>query len=101
MDRITLNERITEIGTCEDEARRRELLASLGEEIKADYDAHEELVTAHEAIINDNENLRATNMRLFLKIGDNSKDKTDPELEPETKEKLEFKNLFDEKGNLK
>lgn len=101
MDRVTFTERITEIGTCEDEATRRDLLATLQEEVCSDYDTHAELVASHEKLTKDNESLKEANMRLFLKIGDTTKEKTDPELDPEKTEKLDFKNLFDEKGNIK
>lgn len=100
MDKSKIIEKITEIGTCEDDVTRRELLATLQEEVCSDYDAHAQLVTSHEKLTQDNENLRATNMRLFLKIGDSNKPKTDTDLDP-VPDRKEFKDLFDEKGNLK
>ena len=91
-------DRITEIGTCEDEATRREMLASLGEDggtIFDDYDAAE---TARAAAVEDNEKLRAANMKLFLRVGDHEKPETPA---TETKTDLKYENLFNEKGELK
>ncbi len=103
MDKESLRSRISEIGTCEDEAQRRELLTQLQEEAEKDYDEHETLRTANADLTKANEDLRSANMKLFLRMGEH---KTPEEIArskgadtPE--EKLEFKNLFDEKGNIK
>lgn len=53
----------------------------------------------NEKLKKDNENLRDTNMRLFLKI-ENPNETTTEEPEEENK-KLTFENLFNEKGELK
>ena len=55
MDKDTLISRITEIGTCEDEAHRRELLTQLQDEASADYDRMTELETSNSNLTNDNE----------------------------------------------
>lgn len=103
MDKELMISRITEIGTCEDDVQRRELLTALQEDVSKDYD---ELVTLRESeqkLTQDNEALRSANMKLFLRVGGQ---KTPEEIarekgfdEPEKKK--EFKDLFDEKGNLK
>lgn len=50
----------------------------------------------NEKLKNDNDNLRDTNMRLFLRVGS---EQVPPEHEEGTKR--EFSNLFNEKGELK
>ena len=100
MDKVTFQNRISEIGTCEDEAMRRELLTQLQEEVNGDYDRLTELETSNSQLTSDNESLRSANMKLFLRIGDHKA----PENglgEDEPKEKREFKNLFNEKGGIK
>lgn len=99
MDKVTLQQRISEIGTCEDEATRRELLTQLQEDATADYDRMTELESANNQLTADNESLRSANMKLFLRVGDHKAPEKDP-LEDKT-EKREFKNLFNEKGGIK
>ena len=105
MDKESLIARINEIGTCEDDVRRRELLTELQEEAEKDYDERSSLITDNETLVKDNEKLRTANMKLFLKIGE---PKTPEEIAkakgeeiPPSEEKMDFKDLFDEKGNLK
>ena len=103
MDRELINARITEIGTCEDDVQRRELLTAFQEDLNKDSDELSTLRANNERLNNENEGLRSANMKLFLRIGDHkspeeiAKEKglDDPE------KKMEFKDLFDEKGNLK
>ncbi len=100
MDKVTFQNRISAIGTCEDEATRRELLTQLQEDVNGDYDRLTELETANSQLTSDNESLRSANMKLFLRIGDHKAPEKDT-LEDAPKEKLEFKNLFNEKGGIK
>lgn len=93
-------ERITEIGTCDDEAQRRVLLASLSEDGSSIYDEFETSETARAAADNECKNLREANMKLFLQIGDHAKPQDTPKTKTETPE-LKFEDLFDEKGRLK
>lgn len=103
MDKEIITSRISAIGTCEDEAQRRELLASFQDDILKDYDEHSALKSANEKLTSDNEALRSANMKLFLRVGEQkSPEETAKEKgfeEPD--KKLEFKDLFDEKGNIK
>lgn len=98
MDKVTLMERITAIGSCEDEAERRELLTQLGEDAGKDYDRITELETQNGQLTSDNENLRSANMKLFLRVGDH---KAEDKKDSDGVEKREFKNLFNEKGGIK
>lgn len=103
MDKKAFQDKITEIGTCEDDVRRRELLAELSDEGAADYDRMAELTAQNEAHTKDNEALREANMKLFLRIGSKSREegvKDEYGAEP-PKEKLKFEDLFNEKGGLK
>ena len=92
-------ERITAIGTCEDEAQRREMLASLSEDGGTIFDDYDTAEAARAAAVEDNEKLRAANMKLFLRVGDHKE--PDTPAKPETKPTLEYKDLFNEKGELK
>lgn len=103
MDKKTFQDKITEIGTCEDDVKRRELLAELSEQGAADYDRMAELTSQNEAHTRDNEALREANMKLFLRIGSKSReDGVKDEYDHDTpKEKLKFEDLFNDKGGLK
>lgn len=93
--------KIKEIGTCEDEAQRRALLAEMSDEVSKDYDEIETLKQANAQQTEDMESLRAANMSLFLRLGaDKAQEETGAE-ENNNEEKLKFEDLFDEKGGLK
>lgn len=98
MTREEVLQQIQQIGTCEDETARRDLLATLQEGITADYDNHATILAERDRLTGDNERLREANMKLFLRIGDPEKKKQDP---GQPAEKLKFENLFNEKGELK
>lgn len=97
-------DRITEIGTCEDDVTRRELLTALSDECANDYDTISSLTETNNNLLADNEKLRSANMQLFLRVGESKskgeklKDETgiDPEKEPK-----KFEDLFNEKGEIK
>lgn len=97
MDKETFLTRITEIGSCEDDVRRRELLADLQNESSSIFDRNSELEASNNKLTEDNESLRSANMKLFLQIGDHHTPTPEPE---EQKSKREFKDLFNEKGML-
>ena len=97
MDKETFLSKITEIGTCEDDVRRRELLADLQNESTSLFDRNSELEASNKQYSDDNEKLRSANMKLFLQIGDHETPEYEPKEEPK---KLEFKDLFNEKGML-
>ena len=99
MNRQEFTERLQAIGTTEDETQRRELIAQLIEEGGNDYDDHAAAVAARDQALADNEDLRAANMKLFMRVGDPKKPDVDPN--PNAPEKRKFENLFNEKGGLK
>lgn len=100
MDKEQLIKTITDIGTCEDDVQRRELLATLQEEVVKDYDIMSDLTAKNTQLSNDNESLRSANMKLFLRVGDHSQKNLDDGATPPPP-KREFKDLFNEKGGIK
>lgn len=112
MDKATFLKKIKEIGTCEDDAQRRTLLAEINDEVSNVFDENEtlktekeDLSTINEQYKNDCETLRQANMKLFLRVGN---DKTEQQQNedstgiktPEVSNKS-FEDLFNEKGGLK
>lgn len=91
---------LTSIGTCEDEAQRRTLLASLHDEATELYDSNADLESQRSKLEDDNEKLRSANMDLFLRIG-KKKDPDDQDDLDDPDKKRSFDDLFDEKGGLK
>ena len=98
-------EKVQLIGTCEDDVERRTLLAELSEDGAKIFDDFDELSVSNKKYMEDNERIRAANMELFLRVGQKKdqqevqKDLTGIDDKPE--EKLNFEDLFDEKGGLK
>lgn len=105
MEKQDFIEALTNIGTCEDDVERRELIASLQEEAEKDYDTLSALTTQNEGLVADNESLREANMKLFLRVGEQRSDsdrvRDSTGLDDEPKEKRKFDDLFDEKGGIK
>lgn len=105
MNKSEFLSKVAEIGTCEDEATRREMLAELQDGVSEVYDTNETLTETNATLTGNNEKLREANMKLFLRVGE-SKDSKDVHkdttgIEGEQEEKLKFEDLFDEKGGLK
>lgn len=102
MERQDFLNRVTEIGKCDDEAQRRELLTQLSEEASKDYEKLETLTKTNETLLNDNEALRSANMKLFLRVGNAKEGNEDGDNHNENNDKtLTYENLFNEKGELK
>lgn len=91
-------DRITAIGTCNDESERRLLLASLSEDGSGIYDEYETANTARQTAESRIERLQEANMQLFLRVGDHKVPATPAKEDPP---KLNYKDLFNEKGELK
>lgn len=105
MDKETFLSRIQEIGTCDDDVLRRESLAELSDELSSIFDSLADVTAQNTNLMNDNEQLRSANMKLFLRVG---ADKTPADIRKNSTgiddnpaEKLKFEDLFDEKGGLK
>lgn len=105
MDKEEFLNKIKEIGTCEDEAERRTMLAELNDKVGAVFDENANLTETNKSVIDDNEKLRSANQKLFLMVGADKSDQQRVEdqtgLKEETKEPRKFENLFNEKGELK
>lgn len=99
MNKQEFNAKLTEIGTCEDEAKRNGLIADLMEEGGKIYDDHAAAIQQRDQFAVSNEELRAENKRLFLRVGDHEDPAPPKGTEPKTKRS--FNDLFNEKGGLK
>lgn len=99
MDKEQFNTLIKEIGTCEDDVKRRELLTQLQEGVEPNYDELTELKSKNEQLNVDNETLRSANMQLFLRVGDHKEKQKEKGFEEP--EKRNFKDLFNDKGGIK
>lgn len=94
---------IQDIGTCENDAERRGLLATLQDEITGALDESDALKTSNQTLQTENTTLLEENNKLFRRIGV-PEDKQDPKTKTgidNPPEKRKFENLFDEKGGIK
>ena len=104
MEKQEFLNKITEIGTCDDDVKRRELLAELSEEAGKDYDNIATLTASNKTLTDANETLRVANMKLFLRVGaDTNGDdgKCGNGNAGGEDNKLKFEDLFNEKGGIK
>ncbi len=99
MDRQSFIDQITAIGQLEDPAQIRAGLAELTDAVSAVFDSNDNLTQQNQQFAQDNETLRAANLRLFLQVGE-PKEPDTPAPEPTKQDKLSFANLFDERGNI-
>ena len=89
--------KIQEIGTCEDDVQRKELLTELSGSISEVYDDNDTLSKANKQYEEDNEILRKANNKLWLETTSNSeggKPTEEEEKEEKEEEKLSFDDLF-------
>lgn len=100
MTKDELLAKLTDIGTSQDEVERRTLLTEITDELTSVYDANDTLTKANAKFEADNKKLQEHNMRLFLKVSDQSKPTPQVE-EPKPTENLKYENLFNDKGELK
>lgn len=84
----------------DDDGKITELLTNLSDDYGKILAENSDFQLKNEKLKNDNEKLRDTNMRLFLKVG-SPKEESEEKPEEKEEEKLTFENLFDEKGELK
>lgn len=88
-----------------DDGSITEMLADISDDYGTTLGVIDTLTLENTKLKNDNENLRDTNMRLFLKVGEeviDAKNKNSEEAgTSEEEEKVEIEDLFDEKGELK
>lgn len=105
MEKQDFLNRLSEIGTCEDEVQRRELIASLQDDASKDYDNLTSLTEENSNLTTKNEELMQANMKLFLRVGESKNqdevNKGNTGIDNKVPEKRQFKDLFNEKGGLK
>lgn len=105
MDRAEILSAIDNIGTCEDEGQRRTLLDSLRDNVNTVFDENENLTKQNNNYVTANENLRQSNMDLFLQLGEKKSKKettkTDTGIDDDGPEPRKFEDLFNDKGELK
>lgn len=94
-----MQQRLQEIGTCEDDVQRRTLIANFSEDVAADYDELASVTAERDQFNTANEELRAANMELFKKIG--VRQETNTTGTNTDKPKRKFEDLFDDKGGIK
>lgn len=99
MDKATFTERMQAIGTEEDEANRRDMIAQLIEDAGNDYDDHAAAVTDRDNALQQVEHLQQRNKELFMRIPVRNEPNPQPAHEPE--EKPKYSDLFNERGELK
>ena len=105
MDREELLNKLKEIGTCEDDVKRRELLTEVTDNVSTVYEQYTHSTEDLKKIKEDNEKLGEANMKLFLRVGESkspeesTKEKTG--IDNKDPEPRKFESLFDEKGMIK
>lgn len=100
---MTLDEmlqKMTDIGTAEDDASRRAIITEVSDEIKTVFGTVDTLTESKNKLDADNKKLQEYNMQLFLKVGGQKKQEVTPEGD-DTDNNLTYENLFNEKGELK
>lgn len=101
MNRDEVMQMITDIGTIENEAERRAKLTTLTDEVKGLFDSNDNLTASNQKFETDNKKLQEYNMQLFLRVGGGNKQKQEETATEAHDLNLEFKDLFNEKGELK
>lgn len=98
MNEQELLDQITQIGTCEDAAARRQMLTDLGASVKGVFGTLSTVTAERQALEENNKKLQEYNMQLFLRVGSPQQQKPQ---EDKPAEKLTYENLFDENGGIK
>ena len=86
------------LANLDDQAKVSTILAELTEDYDNETATKSEALTTAEKLIADNEKLRAANMSLFLKVGEQKPAEDEKKLEDTTPT---YEDLFDADGNLK
>lgn len=101
MDRTDALNLVNQLRNEIDNAETRDdLLTKITDAFGSAYDDLDKVTIAKDELIKNNESLRAANMELFIKVGTKPEETPQPE-EEEKPTKLDFKDLFNEKGELK
>lgn len=84
-----------------EEDKKDELLTQISDGVSSVFDTLATVSTARDELTLSNEQLRAANMKLFMKIGEEKKETTEEKVEEERTKKRSFDDLFNEKGEFK
>lgn len=101
MDKNEFLQAIREIGTCEDDVQRRDMLNDLQNNVSSIFDENTSLTERNTSLTTDNETLRSANMKLFLQVGSDEPNTPNGSEVDKAKEKRKFEDLFNEKGEIK
>ena len=86
------------LANLDDQAKVSTILAELTEDYDNETATKTDAMTTAEKLTADNEKLRAANMSLFLKVGEQQPAEDEKKLEDTTPT---YEDLFDDDGNLK
>ena len=86
------------LANLDDQAKVSTILAELTEDYDTETATKADALTTAEKLTADNEKLRAANMSLFLKVGEQQPAEEEKKLEDTTPK---YEDLFDADGNLK
>ena len=98
MNEQEMLDKLTEIGTCEDAATRRQILTEITDGVKTVFGNLTTVTTEKQTLEQDNKKLQEYNMQLFLRVG---KPQQTPKTEPKPTSEMKYENLFNENGGLK
>ena len=90
---------LTEIGTCEDDATRRQKLTELTDGVKGVFGSLATVTAEKQTLETDNKKLQEYNMQLFLRVGNPAQPAKNNN--PTPAKELKYENLFNENGGLK
>lgn len=91
MDRKDFEDKIKEIGTCEDEVKRRELLTELNDSAVSVFDDNETLRAENAKHKEDNEKLIESNRKYFMRLETQRTSRQQTDDNPGTQEEEEKK----------
>lgn len=100
MNEQEMLEMLTDIGTCEDAATRRQKLTELTDGVKGVFASLGTVTAERQALETDNKKLQEYNMQLFLRVGSPAQ-QPQKHNNPEPAKQLTYDNLFNENGGLK
>lgn len=92
MDFTELMNKLTEVGTTEDDVTRRSLLTEIETEVTELHNSNTTLTEQNSTLTDDIQRVREENMKLFLKVSEEREPQNKPE---EPKEKRRFEDLFE------
>ena len=92
MDFTELINKITEVGTTEDDVTRRSLLTEIETEVTELHNSNTTLTEQNSTLTDDIQRVREENMKLFLKVSEEREPEENKKEPP--KEKRKFEDLF-------